>query len=92
MPAFVGAAEHIGTKTTVQIRSHAQKFFSKAEKDKRPHRAGPSQLLQAVPAFAGAVPVTLLRTKSLHHMGSSESTTTAYAHVRDPDCQPDRNV
>lgn len=27
-------AEHIGTKTAVQIRSHAQKFFNKLEKKK----------------------------------------------------------
>ena len=25
-------AEHIGSKTAVQVRSHAQKFFSKLEK------------------------------------------------------------
>lgn len=28
------SAEHIGTKTAVQIRSHAQKFFNKLEKKK----------------------------------------------------------
>ena len=27
-------AEHIGSKTAVQVRSHAQKFFSKLEKQK----------------------------------------------------------
>lgn len=26
-------AEHIGTKTAVQIRSHAQKFFSKLQRE-----------------------------------------------------------
>jgi hypothetical protein len=28
-PSFSLPAEHIGTKTAVQIRSHAQKFFTK---------------------------------------------------------------
>jgi hypothetical protein len=31
---FLLSAEHIGTKTAVQIRSHAQKFFNKLEKKK----------------------------------------------------------
>ncbi|XXG43396.1 hypothetical protein AAC387_Pa01g3442 [Persea americana] len=31
--AWQRIAEHIGTKTAVQIRSHAQKFFSKLEKE-----------------------------------------------------------
>jgi hypothetical protein len=33
-PVCVCFAEHIGTKTAVQIRSHAQKFFTKLEKKK----------------------------------------------------------
>lgn len=32
--AILLIAEHIGTKTAVQIRSHAQKFFNKLEKKK----------------------------------------------------------
>jgi hypothetical protein len=32
--ALLLLAEHIGTKTAVQIRSHAQKFFNKLEKKK----------------------------------------------------------
>jgi hypothetical protein len=33
-PLYIYVAEHIGTKTAVQIRSHAQKFFNKLEKKK----------------------------------------------------------
>ena len=32
LTSYPDAAEHIGSKTAVQIRSHAQKFFSKLEK------------------------------------------------------------
>ena len=32
LKAGVALAEHIGSKTAVQVRSHAQKFFSKLEK------------------------------------------------------------
>jgi hypothetical protein len=46
-------AEHIGTKTAVQIRSHAQKFFNKLEKKKEsgqlPDKGGHSRLRSAEP-------------------------------------------
>ncbi len=41
-------AEHIGTKTAVQIRSHAQKFFSKLEREQA---AGNTSGTRAAPRF-----------------------------------------
>jgi hypothetical protein len=66
-------AEHIGTKTTVQIRSHAQKFFNKLERKKEAGEAPaegvracmryitPHQIIFVAwtpPAWWGCVPAT----------------------------------
>ena len=46
------SAEHIGTKTAVQIRSHAQKFFSKLEREQA---AGNTSGTAPPPPFFGVV-------------------------------------
>ena len=44
-------AEHIGTKTAVQIRSHAQKFFSKLQREQSANRGpGEGETRLALPA------------------------------------------
>lgn len=53
-------AEHIGSKTAVQIRSHAQKFFSKMERRKE---AGDSEIPGALPA-----PMRHLCSAALHSL------------------------
>lgn len=54
-------AEHIGTKTAVQIRSHAQKFFNKLEKKKEAGEAvekgGPSGMMSSS-CRGGLLPVS----------------------------------
>lgn len=50
------ATEHIGTKTAIQIRSHAQKFFTKLE---RGLVASPSELGKA----AADIPMDLSHTQ-----------------------------
>ncbi|KAF3444278.1 hypothetical protein FNV43_RR13968 [Rhamnella rubrinervis] len=58
--------EHVGTKTAVQIRSHAQKFFSKISRDQDGHNTCSVEPLEIPPPRPKRKPVHPYPRKLLH--------------------------
>lgn len=67
--------EHVGTKTAIQIRSHAQKFFAKVVRDSNPDSEGSLNLIEIPPPRPKKKPLHPYPRKVVNPIKSGEMNT-----------------